>query len=104
MEKHKLTESEVKNLQKQYFDISGDLRKYRRLFFQRRFWKAQKQLRKDTRNDYKFLRFSLNATIETLCATDNLTVRIASHAIMNGFVTIRTKWLVFKNIQSWTMQ
>lgn len=104
MEEMKLTKEQVEELKNQYYGLTEDLKQYRRLFRQRRYWEEPKRTRHDTRSQYNFLKGALNATIETLIATDNLPGTIASSAIFNRFITWRTKYAIIQNRQQWTMQ
>ena len=104
-EKHlELSKEQVSELKQQYWDITADLKKYRRLFWQRRFWRAPDKVRKDTKRQYKFMKFSINELILTLCFTDNMDGQLAASAILNRFVTWKTRYIIIQNIQQWTMQ
>lgn len=96
--KKKLTEEELEQLRQQYYDLTSDLKQYSRLFWQRRFWKAPRKTREETFSQYKFIKGALNATLDTLCAENGMTIRLAEKALYNRFVKIRTKINIMKSI------
>ena len=98
MEKKKLTSEEIAQLQNSYEDITGDLFRYRRLFRERRYREAKEQDREIARKQYKFLKISLNSLIDTLIATDGLTIRIVKAALFNRFLKIKTKWAIVRHL------
>ena len=99
MEERKLTSEEIKELEKQYFDMTDDLKRYRKLFWKRKFWKASKEARKGAFYQYRFFHRSLNETLLSLIKCEEWYNNvIVCDAIKNRFVTVRTKAALLKSI------
>lgn len=93
-EKRTLSKAEIAELTTQYYDLTADLRQYRRLQWRRDFKKALPEQQKSIKSQYRFFKSALNGTLETLISQDGLNHNVATDALINRFVPLRMRWKV----------
>ena len=98
-EKRTLSNSERIGLNTQYYDLTADLKQYRRLQWSRDFKEAVPEQQKSIKSQYRFFKSALNGTLETLISQDGLNHNVAIDALFNRFVSFKTKWAVSKYLR-----
>lgn len=78
----------------QYYDLTADLKQYRRLQWSRDFKKALPEQQKSIKSQYRFFKSALNGTLETLISQEGLNHNVATDALINLFVPLRLRWKV----------
>lgn len=93
-ENRKLPKAELVELNSQYYDLTADLKQYRRLQWSRDFKKALPEQQKSIKSQYRFFKSALNGTLETLISQEGLNHNVATDALINLFVPLRLRWKV----------
>lgn len=93
-ENRKLPKAELVELNSQYYDLTADLKQYRRLQWSRDFKKALPEQQKSIKSQYRFFKSVLNGTLETLISQEGLNHNVATDALINLFVPLRLRWKV----------
>lgn len=99
-EKRTLPNPEIAGLNTQFYDLTSDLKQYRRLQWSRDFKKALPDQQKSIKSQYRFFKSALNSTLETLISQDGLNHSVAIDALFNRFVSFKTKWAVSKYLRN----
>lgn len=99
-EKRTLEKKEINELIEQYHNLTGDLNRYERLKWKRDFRNASNKKKIRAKRQKSFFKAALNATIETLIDQDALPNNTAVAALVNRFVSFKTKWIVIKYLRT----
>lgn len=99
-EKRTLSNAEIADLHTQYYNLTADLREYRRLLWSRDFKTAMPEMQRSIKSQYRFFKSSLHATLETLINEKSLNHNVAIDALFNRFVSFKTKWTVIKYLRT----
>lgn len=99
MERPELKKEELVRLTCQYHSISEELEIYRVNMKGRKYRKSYTAAdREKHKQQYRFLKLSLNETVMVLILYNHADFDLLSHALRNRFLTFKTKWIVIKKL------
>ena len=98
MEKKSLTEEELKPLKKQYYDLTLDLKDYRKGMMSRKFAEMTANQQERAKQQYKFLRFALSDNFRVVYDHGAADSDMLSHAIWNGMLPLKMRWTALKEL------
>lgn len=100
MEKRKLTQEELDQLNDQYYELKKTLKEYRDGMRSKNYRSMfDKQQRDQIELQYGFFKKCINETLITLMDQDGLKTTTAIDAIWNRFVGFVTKWRVSRYLR-----
>lgn len=98
MEKPQLTQEQLEQLKAQYYDLTEEVRRDRKLMKTRRFRDAPAEKQRILKMQYTFYRCAIEDGLRVLIDHDHVSEDLLCHVVLNRELRLKTRWWALKQL------